>query len=346
MMECGNRNRETLRHEGKRETLKAAYTLGRETLKAAYTRGRERLRQAGVPEADLDAWYLLEYVMGISRASYLMEPDREMTGQQSLRYEECISKRGQRVPLQHITGEQEFMGLTFRVDENVLIPRQDTEILVEQALEILKKGQLPRSGGGKLHILDLCTGSGCILLSVLHYADKCDTGRYNAGQCDPGMHDPEKHDAEDPADMPGNIEGTGADISEKALSIAGQNADALGIRAEFIRGDLFENIRGKYGMILSNPPYIRSAEIDALQEEVRLHDPREALDGREDGLYFYRRITDEAREHLLPGGWLIFEIGYDQAEDVSGLMRSAGYAEVRVKKDLAGLDRVVYGRYS
>ena len=334
MMECVNRDREALGHEAEKETLKAAYTLG-----------RERLRRAGVPEADLDAWYLLEYVTGLGRASYLMEPDREMTEQQSLRYEECISKREQRVPLQHITGEQEFMGLTFRVDENVLIPRQDTEILVEQALEILKKGQLPRSGG-KLHILDLCTGSGCILLSVLHYADKCDTGRYNAGQCGPGMHDPEKHDAEDPADMPGDIEGTGADISEKALSIAGQNADALGIRAGFIRGDLFENIRGKYGMILSNPPYIRSAEIDALQEEVRLHDPREALDGREDGLYFYRRITDEAREHLLPGGWLIFEIGYDQAEDVSGLMRSAGYAEVRVKKDLAGLDRVVYGRYS
>ncbi len=334
MMECVNRDREALGHEAEKETLKAAYTLG-----------RERLRRAGVPEADLDAWYLLEYVTGLGRASYLMEPDREMTEQQSLRYEECISKREQRVPLQHITGEQEFMGLTFRVDENVLIPRQDTETLVEQALEILKKGQLPRSGG-KLHILDLCTGSGCILLSVLHYADKCDTGRYNAGQCDPGMHDPEKHDAEDPADMPGDIEGTGADISEKALSIAGQNADALGIRAGFIRGDLFENIRGKYGMILSNPPYIRSAEIDALQEEVRLHDPREALDGREDGLYFYRRITDEAREHLLPGGWLIFEIGYDQAEDVSGLMRSAGYTEVRVKKDLAGLDRVVYGRYS
>ena len=345
MMECGNRNRETLRHEAERETLKAVYTLGRETLKAAYTQGRERLRQAGVPEADLDAWYLLEYVTGISRASYLMEPDREMTEQQSSRYEECILKREQRVPLQHITGEQEFMGLTFRVDENVLIPRQDTETLVEQALEILKKGQLPRSGG-KLHILDLCTGSGCILLSVLHYADKCDTGRYDAGQCDPGMHDPGKHDVGDPSGTPGGIEGTGADISEKALSVAGQNADALGIRAEFIRGDLFENIRGKYGMILSNPPYIRSAEIDALQEEVRLHDPREALDGREDGLYFYRRITDEAREHLLPGGWLIFEIGYDQAEDVSGLMRSAGYTEVRVKKDLAGLDRVVYGRYS
>ena len=245
MMECGNRDREALRHEGKEETLKAAYTLG-----------RERLRQAGVPEADLDAWYLLEYVTGISRASYLMEPDREMTERQSSRYEECISKREQRVPLQHITGEQEFMGLTFRVDENVLIPRQDTEILVEQALEILKKGQLPRSGG-KLHILDLCTGSGCILLSVLHYADKRDTGRYDAGQCDPGMYDPGKRDAGDPAGVPEEIEGTGADISEKALSIAGQNADALGIRAEFIRGDLFENIRGQYGMILSNPPYIR-----------------------------------------------------------------------------------------
>ncbi len=335
MMECGNQDKEALGHEGKRETLKEAYTLG-----------RERLRQAGVPEADLDAWYLLESVTKITRASYLMEPDREMTERQSSRYEECISKREQRVPLQHITGEQEFMGLTFRVDENVLIPRQDTEILVEQALELLKKGQPPRSGGGKLHILDLCTGSGCILLSVLHYADKCDTGRYDAGQYDTGMCDSGKHDAGELAGAPGDIEGTGADISEKALSIAGQNADALGIRAEFIRGDLFENIRGEYGMILSNPPYIRSAEIDALQEEVRLHDPREALDGREDGLYFYRRITDEAREHLLPGGWLIFEIGWDQAEDVSRLMQGAGYTEVRVKKDLAGLDRVVYGRYS
>ena len=342
MMECVNRDREALGHEAEKETLKAAYTLGRETLKAAYIQGRERLRQAGVPEADLDAWYLLEYVTGISRASYLMEPDREMTGQQSLRYEECISKREQRVPLQHITGEQEFMGLTFRVDENVLIPRQDTEILVEQALEILKKGQLPRSGG-KLHILDLCTGSGCILLSVLHYADKCDTGRYNAGQCDTGRCDPGKRDAGDPADMPGDIEGTGADISEKALSIAGQNADALGIRAGFIHGDLFENIRGKYGMIVSNPPYIRTDEIKDLQEEVRLHDPVIALDGREDGLYYYRRIVRESRSYLEEGGALLFEIGCDQAEAVSGLMSGAGFSEITVKKDLAGLDRVVSG---
>ena len=118
------------------------------------------------------------------------------------------------------------------------------------------------------------------------------------------------------------------------------------LTAEFIRRDLFENIKERYGMILSNPPYIRSAEIDTLQEEVRLHDPREALDGKEDGLYFYRRIVGESRRYLLPGGYLIFEIGYDQAEDVSALMRCAGYTGIQVKKDLAGLDRVVYGRYS
>lgn len=289
----------------------------KETLKSAYTAGRERLRRAGVPEADLDAWYLLEYVTRITRASYYMEPDREMTAKQCAQYEACLLRREQRVPLQHITGEQEFMGLTFRVDENVLIPRQDTEILVEEALEIIKQGDLPQSGG-RLHILDMCTGSGCILLSVLHYAG-----------C--------------PAD---GVEGTGSDLSAKALSVAEQNAGALGIRAEFICGDLFDNIHKKYSMILSNPPYIRSSEIDALQEEVRLHDPREALDGKEDGLYFYRRITARAREYLLPGGCLIFEIGYDQAEDVSALMCSAGYTEVRVKKDQAGLDRVVYGRYS
>ena len=305
MMECGNRDREVLGHEGKRETLKAAYTLG-----------RERLRRAGVPEADLDAWYLLEYVTGISRASYLMEPDREMTEQQRTQYEACLRKRSSRIPLQHITGEQEFMGMTFCVNEHVLIPRQDTETLAELALDILERGEIPEEAGrGQARILDMCTGSGCILLSVLHFAAR-------------------------------SLESTGADLSEEALAVAAQNAERLGIRAEFIRGDLFENISGRYGMIISNPPYIRSAEIETLQEEVRLHDPREALDGREDGLYFYRRIVDEARKYLLPGGYLIFEIGYDQAEDVTGLMRRAGYAGIQVKKDLAGLDRVVYGRYS
>lgn len=283
------------------------------TLKDTYTDGKQRLEQAGVPEADLDAWYLLEYVTGISRAAFYADPDKEVPKAQKEQYEDCLKKRIRRIPLQHITGEQEFMGLNFRVNEHVLIPRQDTETLVEQALDLLKAKAAPRAEG-KYRFLDMCTGSGCILLSMLFRA------RYPAA-------------------------GIGADISEKALAVARDNADALGMKADFIQGDLFENVKGKFSMILSNPPYIPSAVIETLQEEVRLHDPREALDGKEDGLYFYRRIVKESREYLLAGGYLLLEIGYDQAEEVSGLMHRAGYSDIRVKKDLAGLDRVVYGRY-
>ena len=297
----------------------------------AYDRGRSLLSQAGVPEADLDAWYLLEYVTGIGRASFYAEPDREMTGDWAGRYEEAIARRSRRIPLQHITGEQEFMGLSFQVNGDVLIPRQDTEILVEEALKILKEMQKEQVVSGQeepkepgeagredgIRILDLCTGSGCILLSVLYY------GALRQGAL-----------------------GVGADISEKALAVARKNAEALGIEAEFVCGDLFENLSGKFSLILSNPPYIKSEEIEKLQDEVRLHDPRAALDGMEDGLHFYRRIIESAGDYLVPGGWLVFEIGHDQAEDVTALMRQAGYAQIRVKKDLAGLDRVVCGVYS
>ena len=283
------------------------------TLKEAYTDGKQRLEQAGVPEADLDAWYLLEYVTSISRTAFYADPDKEVPKAQKEQYEDCLKKRIRRIPLQHITGEQEFMGLNFRVNEHVLIPRQDTETLVEQALDLLKAKAAPRAEG-KYRFLDMCTGSGCILLSMLFHA------RYPAA-------------------------GIGADISEKALAVARDNADALGMKADFIQGDLFENVKGKFSMILSNPPYIPSAVIETLQEEVRLHDPSDALDGKEDGLYFYRRIVKESREYLLAGGYLLLEIGHDQAEEVSGLMPRAGYSDVRVKKDLAGLDRGVYGRY-
>ena len=297
-------------------------------VREAYDRGRSLLSQAGVPEADLDAWYLLEYVTGIGRASFYAEPDREMTGDWAGRYEEAIARRSRRIPLQHITGEQEFMGLSFQVNGDVLIPRQDTEILVEEALKILKELQKeqvipgqeePGEAGHEdgLRLLDLCTGSGCILLSVLYY------GALRQGAL-----------------------GVGADISEKALAVARKNAEALGIEAEFVCGDLFENLSGKFSLILSNPPYIKSEEIEKLQDEVRLHDPRAALDGMEDGLHFYRRIIESAGDYLVPGGWLVFEIGHDQAEDVTALMRQAGYGQIRVKKDLAGLDRVVCGVYS
>lgn len=279
------------------------------TLRQAYEEGIERLKEAGIEEAGLDAWYLLEYVTGINRAGYFADSDQEMKDSHREAYQTLISERATRIPLQHLTGVQEFMGLEFRVNGHVLIPRQDTEILVETALEKINTKK-------PLRVLDMCTGSGCILLSVLSYGRK---------KCE--------------------ITGVGADVSDKALQIAKENGRNLQVDAEWIESDLFSSVSGKFDMILSNPPYIPSAVIETLQPEVREHDPRLALDGKEDGLYFYRRITEESRNYLQPGGWLIFEIGAEQGEAVSFYLKQNGFAQVAVKKDLAGLDRVVCGVY-
>ena len=274
-----------------------------------YREGKERLERAGILEAELDAWYLLEHVTGISKASYYGNPAREIRRQEKEQYFYYIEERKKRIPLQHLTGEQGFMGLVFCVNRHVLIPRQDTEILVETALERMKPG---------MQILDMCTGSGCILLSLLKLCK-----------------------AE-------GVTGTGTDISKEALRVAVSNAERLGIRAKFVQGDLFENIGSQkiFDMIVSNPPYIPTAVIDGLQEEVKLYDPYVALDGREDGLFFYRRIVKESIPYIKRDGCLLFEIGCEQAEAVAGLMEKAGYKDIRVKKDLACLDRVVYGMYN
>lgn len=280
------------------------------TFREALNWGKEQLKKAGIAEYDLDAWLLMEYVSGISRAMYYVKDREEMTDECRMRYEDVIRLRMSRIPLQHITGVQEFMGYEFRVNEHVLIPRQDTEILVEEADRAAREA-------GYSRILDLCTGSGCILLSLLKM---------------------EEHRS-----------GTGSDLSEPALETAEENRKLLGIsgeRAVFQKSDLFENIEGTYDMIVSNPPYIRTEEIRQLQEEVRLFDPYQALDGKEDGLYFYRKIVKEAGRHLQDQGMLLFEIGCDQAEAVSRFLREAGYDQIRVKKDLAGLDRVVGGVYN
>lgn len=275
------------------------------TLQQIYREGKETLERAGIAEAELDAWYLLEYVTGISRASYYGDPGRVVSEEDLCRYRECIEKRAVHIPLQHITGEQEFMGLSFRVNDQVLIPRQDTETLVEEALKYAMPG---------MRVLDLCTGSGCILISLLHFC--------------PGLT------------------GVGSDISAEALKMARTNGQRLHVeeRAQWLCGDLFEKVTGAFDLIISNPPYIRSAEIEGLQEEVRLYDPRIALDGAEDGLLFYRRIIEESKSYLKNGGRLLFEIGCDQGRDVAELLENAGYTEVSVKKDLAGLDRVAAGR--
>ncbi len=287
------------------------------TLKEAYEKGRDQLEKNGIDEAGLDAWYLMEHVTGLCRASYLLDNGKEMDTTQNLRYLALIQKRACRIPLQYLTGVQEFMGLEFQVNEQVLIPRQDTEVLVETALEILQMMWLSSmEQQSKMTLLDMCTGSGCIVLSILNY--------FKNPLC-----------------------GIGVDISGKALAVAERNSKNLGIGAEFIQSNLFENVNGRFSfsMIVSNPPYIRTSEVGTLQEEVSRHEPLLALDGGKDGLYFYRKIVQESRQYLVPGGYLLFEIGYDQAQEVTDLMYDAGFQKITVKKDLAGLDRVVSGLY-
>ncbi|MBO5197465.1 MAG: peptide chain release factor N(5)-glutamine methyltransferase [Lachnospiraceae bacterium] len=272
------------------------------TCQTALKEGKERLLSAGIEEAALDAWYLLSAASGISRAEYFTEPQRELKEEAALQYLEGIAKRERHVPLQYILGTQEFMGLEFEVSEAVLIPRQDTEILVCEAMKAAKGAS----------VLDVCTGSGCIIISLAKLA-----GAAKAAACD---------------------------LSKEALLIAERNAKRLGVEVEFLQGDLFEPVAERYDVIVSNPPYIASAELEELMPEVRDYEPRLALDGSGDGLVFYRRIAAEAGKYLNPGGQLFLEIGCEQAEAVSGFLRENGYGDIRVVKDYAGLDRVVCAR--
>ena len=279
------------------------------TYRECYEQGCRTLQAAGIEEAALDARLLLEAVCGTDRNDLLVHGEQPVAPEAEEKYFGWIGKRAGRIPLQQLTGEQDFMGLTFTVNENVLIPRQDTEILVEEVLKELHDG---------MRILDMCTGSGCILLSLLHYSNDC--------------------------------EGLGVDLSAEALEVAGRNVLKVltpekAEHAHFLQSDLFEKVEGKFEIIVSNPPYIASAEVEKLMPEVRDHEPRMALDGTEDGLYFYRRIIEEAGKHLVSSGMLFFEIGYDQGQAVSELMRTEGYCDVQVVQDYAGLDRVVFGTY-
>lgn len=277
--------------------------------KEIYAEGVSHLAEAGIAEAALDARLLLEYVCGTDRNTLLVHGDREVSEEEYERFRLLIEKRGQHIPLQHLTGEQGFMGLTFAVNEHVLVPRQDTEILVEEVMKNLHDG---------MYILDMCTGSGCILLSLLQYSNDC--------------------------------VGVGVDLSVEALEVAGQNYTRLkrskpDMDAVFLQGNLFENVTQKFDIIVSNPPYIRTGVIDTLMPEVKDHEPLMALDGMADGLHFYREITREAKAYLNRGGMLYYEIGYDQAGDVTEILEKEGYQGIEVVKDFAGLDRVVYGIY-
>lgn len=345
--------------------------------------GKKILKNAGIVEADLDAWYLFEQSFGISRAQYFLcarenivgSTAQKMTAQEQTgnslesknaldcvelwlkeklsAYEHALKKRAARIPLQQIIGQQEFMGLSFFVNEHVLIPRQDTETLVELVLQEQKDKDIS--------ILDMCTGSGCIAVSLKK--------------------------------LGGYAHVEGADISEESLKVAKRNSeeilenndvnnDAVSSRTEqiqnctnltnnqnkqdnseermvseasklsqagvtFRHSDMFSNFpeTEQFDVIVSNPPYIPSAVIEELEPEVRDHEPRGALDGTADGLYFYRILAEECAKHLTPGGHVYFEIGYDQGMAVKELLDNHGFKDTRVIQDLAGKDRVVCGAW-
>lgn len=273
------------------------------TYREAVEFGTKCLTDAGVPDAALDAWYLLQMVCKIERSYYYVHGEEDITQDAQKEYEIAVQKRAEHIPLQYIIGEQEFMGLRFKVNSNVLIPRQDTETLVEQVLKIVKPG---------MKVLDLCTGSGCLLISVLKNAPE--------------------------------LTGMGSDISKTALLVAKENAKLHEVDAEWVRSDLFDNITETFDVIMANPPYIPTGEILSLMPEVRDFEPENALDGGADGLDFYRKIAGQVKDYLNPGGYVYMEIGYDQGEAVSELMRNAGFTEVEVIKDLARNDRVVKGK--
>lgn len=345
--------------------------------------GKKILKNAGIVEADLDAWYLFGQIFGISRAQYFLFARENIAGSTAQKmaaqeqtgnslesknaldcvelwlkeklsaYENTLEKRASRIPLQQILGQQEFMGLTFFVNEHVLIPRQDTETLVELVLNEQKDKNVS--------ILDMCTGSGCIAVSLKKL------GGYACVE--------------------------GADISEEALKVAKRNSeeilensdvnsDAVSSRTEQIQNctnltnnqnkqdnsedrmvsevrtvpqtgvtfrcsDMFSAFpeTEQFNVIVSNPPYIPSAVIEELEPEVRDHEPRGALDGTADGLYFYRILAEECAKHLTPGGHVYFEIGYDQGAAVKELLDIHGFKDTRVIQDLTGKDRVVCGTW-
>jgi release factor glutamine methyltransferase len=271
-------------------------------------KGTENLERAGITEAKLDARLLLEYVCKTDHSTLFAHPDREVSDDEENLYEGFIARRVKREPVAYILGSMGFMGLSFDVSKDVLIPEQDTEILVEEALRFCED---------KMRVLDLCTGSGCIALSILNYTNE--------------------------------TEALCTDISEKAISVAKGNAEKMGLseRVEIVMTDLFPGKEvGKFDILVSNPPYIRSSVIDSLAPEVKDYEPRLALDGAEDGLVFYRRIAENAEDYLYSGAYIFLEIGYDQGDEVKELLEKQGkYHDIEVIKDYSGNDRVVRACY-
>lgn len=274
--------------------------------------GENRLLRAHCMDPCLDAELLYYHLTGADRVELFLKANQTADESLQEQYFELIARREQRIPLQHITGTQEFMGLTFRVNPDVLIPRQDTEILVEETAKIIR-GDNPRFYPRRTwKVLDLCCGSGAIGVSLARICQ--------------------------------NVQITASDFSPEALETAKKNAAMNRVKIKFMKGDLYKAVGKKtYDMIVSNPPYIRTHMIPMLQDEVKTHEPMMALDGGTDGLHFYKKIISGAPRHLKKQGVLALEIGHDQAEAVAELIKETkSFTKVNIIKDLAGHDRVVY----
>ena len=273
------------------------------SLKGLLADGAKMLTQAGIDEAELDARYILEYITGLNSAQYFIHSEDIIEKNKAEEFFRLIERRSKRIPLSYVIGTRDFFGLTFKVDENVLIPEQETELLVE---EVMKHSE------GK-SVLDMCTGSGCIAISIALFG------------------------------KPSKV--AASDISEKALEVARENAKSLKAgEISFIQGDMFENVTDKFDIIVSNPPYIETGEIDELMPEVRDYIPRLALDGDIDGLKFYRIISKEAVKKLNKNGRIFYEIGYNQSRAVASILLENGFTDVKIMKDYSGLDRIVMAK--
>lgn len=286
----------------------------KQSYRSAVIKGTQILKLAQINNPDYDALELLLHITGMDKTKYLIKSMEDMPQNEYEQYISLIEKRQKHIPLQHLIGFTNFYGRNYKVNENVLIPRYDTEVLVEEVMKLTDSNS---------RVLDMCTGSGCIIISLAAYG--------HTAKCKYGA--------------------VGVDISQKALEVAEYNKLYNEVSyVEFIQSDMFEafadkNENLKFDVIVSNPPYIPTKIIENLEDEVKLYDPMLALDGSEDGLKFYRNITDKARDYLEKGAYLCYEIGCEQAQDVSDIMLSFGYKDIKVIKDLAGLDRVVIGKW-
>ena len=278
------------------------------TLKNVIKSGEDILRKNNIVNSTYDSFALISDILNIDRSYYFLHENDEVSEDVYNEYMNRIERRANHIPLQHIIGYTEFWKSRFLVNEYVLVPRQDTETLVEVALKKINSNS---------KVLDMCTGSGCILISLALETNF--------------------------------LKGIGVDISKEALAVANKNRESLKAKnVEFLESDLFDNLQGifnhQFDVIVSNPPYIKTSVIEELDEEVRVHDPILALDGHDDGLYFYDAITVQSVDYIKTGGWLIYEIGYDQAEAVKNILIQCGFGNIEIVKDLAGFDRVAIGQ--